>query len=408
MTAQARRVGLLLVVFAGLLLGGASLAWACTPNAHIRLSPNQGSAGDQTTVIGDNFVEGGRVEIRWDGSDGEILAETTGSNFREEVTIPDVPPDDYTIVAVGYDYTGEVAGKGAANYHVQASSPGNETDESGDSQGTESVSGGTNSNDSTSESSGSQETSGQTSASGSNAETDGSPSDGSSESSDSSESTMSPDPSQDSTQSDQSESTQPNPTQQSEGEPQGQSESQPEQQPSEPEPTSQPEPEPQPAPEPQSAPEPQPEPEAGSRSSDGQAAAPSGAEPAQPAPEPASGEAAPSQDGGDEPDVAETDERAGSSTDDAAGRHPTAGAAEPPTPSAQSSSADLWDGLAGGDQAAPGLDAPTEETDELAGAGQQLAVAAGLVGAGLVFLMGGALVSAVRRRPTVAAPTSQR
>jgi hypothetical protein len=85
------------------------------------------------------------------------------------------------------------------------------------------------------------------------------------------------------------------------------------------------------------------------------------------------------------------------------------GGDEAPAASELGTSQDLWDGVEAGEDPAqaPALDEPAAEDGELVGAGQNLAVAAGLLGTGLVLLTGGVLVAAVRRRPATAAGPAQ-
>lgn len=80
-----------------LLLGGSSLAWACTPTARITLDPTEGRAGSQVLVTGEDF--GPTVQIHWDSVDGPVLERTTGPSFSVWVTVPDAEPDVYTFVA---------------------------------------------------------------------------------------------------------------------------------------------------------------------------------------------------------------------------------------------------------------------------------------------------------------------
>jgi hypothetical protein len=96
---------------------GATLAWACTPSAGISLSPASGSAGSQVVVDGSLFAPG-PVEIRWGGSGGPILATTVGPTFAVNVTIPAAPAGARTILAVGRDGSGAVAGEAASAFTV--------------------------------------------------------------------------------------------------------------------------------------------------------------------------------------------------------------------------------------------------------------------------------------------------
>ena len=87
------------------LLGGASLAWACGPQAHISVDPSSGPPGGEIRVTGSEFTtasepEGMPVEIRWNSVNGPLLAEARGPKFTKVVTVPKVPEDDYVIVAI--------------------------------------------------------------------------------------------------------------------------------------------------------------------------------------------------------------------------------------------------------------------------------------------------------------------
>lgn len=92
----ARRVLLVTVGALGLLLAGAGLAWACTPQADINVSSASGEAGSSVMVSGAQF-ESGPLEINWEGVRPLGLAE--GPGFTETVRIPDAEPGTYTIVA---------------------------------------------------------------------------------------------------------------------------------------------------------------------------------------------------------------------------------------------------------------------------------------------------------------------
>lgn len=100
-TTRGHRANGVLVALAavGLLVGGATLAWACTNQAYISVTPTESPPGSQVTVNGDSFLPGAEIEIRWDGHNGTLLGRGQGPSFSESVTVPDVVPGDYVIVA---------------------------------------------------------------------------------------------------------------------------------------------------------------------------------------------------------------------------------------------------------------------------------------------------------------------
>lgn len=82
-------------------------AWACTNLASLNLSAGQGNAGATIEVHGSAFStqEGAQeVNVRWDGTDGEVLASTdiedASGSIATSVTIPsDAEPGYHTLVA---------------------------------------------------------------------------------------------------------------------------------------------------------------------------------------------------------------------------------------------------------------------------------------------------------------------
>lgn len=95
-----RSVGLVAVAAALMIFGAASVAWACTQQAFIgSISPGSGPAGSRATVTARMFNPG-PVQIRWNSTDGTLLATGTGPDFAVAVTIPNATPDTYSVVAV--------------------------------------------------------------------------------------------------------------------------------------------------------------------------------------------------------------------------------------------------------------------------------------------------------------------
>lgn len=167
-TVNRRRAALTLAAVATLLVGGATLAWACTSQASITISPRSGAPGSGVTVNGQDFTPGS-VEIRWNSRTGPVLGYTTGASFSTRVTIPaDASPRTHVIIACAPACDADdVAGTGSAAFTVVTS------------EGTSSDQGGETSQDSAGTTSGSesQETSGSGSGTISGSSSDGSQSD---------------------------------------------------------------------------------------------------------------------------------------------------------------------------------------------------------------------------------------
>ena len=77
------------------------VAWACVPSGgSISVNPTFGVAGSQATVTGADFPPGD-PRITWNSPDGPVLAHPQGPDFTVRITIPNVPPGVYMIVAGG-------------------------------------------------------------------------------------------------------------------------------------------------------------------------------------------------------------------------------------------------------------------------------------------------------------------
>lgn len=114
-------------LFAALLVGGASLAWACTKQAHIaELIPNSGPAGTTVQVKGGHFTENQPIELQLQNSSGDPvtdLAATTGESLSAAVTIPaNAESGVYVVLATAYDEDGNVTGQAASPFEVVSAS----------------------------------------------------------------------------------------------------------------------------------------------------------------------------------------------------------------------------------------------------------------------------------------------
>lgn len=119
---SSKRLGLLPVsVLAALAVAlvGAALAWACSPapGGSYGVSPGSGPAQSTVTVAGTRFPQG-PVRIHWESSTGPMLATVTGPNFSVPVTIPADSAGVHAIVAYG-----STGGRASAPFRITATAP---------------------------------------------------------------------------------------------------------------------------------------------------------------------------------------------------------------------------------------------------------------------------------------------
>ena len=111
-----RKKGTLLfgAVAAAIVFVGAA-AFACTNLATLNLSSTAGKAGDVVTVTGSSFAVGRGdaptfpVQLRWNGVNGAVLAETVpdkAGNISATFTVPEGAPGYYVLVATQKDARG--------------------------------------------------------------------------------------------------------------------------------------------------------------------------------------------------------------------------------------------------------------------------------------------------------------
>lgn len=95
------------------------LAWACVPQPRlITLQPRaSGPAGSEVTVAALGF-DPGRAEVRWNTSDGDLLASANGPDFSVPVTIPEAPDGLYHLVVLARSPGGEVGNTATASFQV--------------------------------------------------------------------------------------------------------------------------------------------------------------------------------------------------------------------------------------------------------------------------------------------------
>lgn len=109
-----------------LVLALAGLAWACTAQAELQIiPPAYGPAGSQVSVSGNSGTYLPHpVEIRWNSAAGPVLAASetsagpeTGRTFSTQVTIPEVSPGVYYLLAT-------IEGQGVARAAFEVTSAG--------------------------------------------------------------------------------------------------------------------------------------------------------------------------------------------------------------------------------------------------------------------------------------------
>lgn len=124
MTRTIRRRALAGTAVFALVLSGASLAWACTRQSSLTITPGFGKAGSQAQVAGKGFVPGEPVEIRWNSTGGPVIGRAVGPNFTVAVTIPANATDGvYYVVATAPGTRGQIAFQVRSTSSAQSGDP---------------------------------------------------------------------------------------------------------------------------------------------------------------------------------------------------------------------------------------------------------------------------------------------
>lgn len=122
MKTSTRAAGLAATVVAAVVLGAASFAWACSPQARVGgLNPTSGPAGTKATLTASEFYPG-PVQIHWNSTTGKELATAQGPSFSVTFAIPDDSPGVYTVVAVQRGAGGSILGKASTTFELTPSS----------------------------------------------------------------------------------------------------------------------------------------------------------------------------------------------------------------------------------------------------------------------------------------------
>lgn len=102
------RGSLVVAVAALVLVGLAGAVWACTPHATITpVGIASGPSGSVVAMAGKVNTQDS-VEVRWGGVSGQLVGQVPagdldGGEFSTEITVPEVDPGVYSIVAVNGD-----------------------------------------------------------------------------------------------------------------------------------------------------------------------------------------------------------------------------------------------------------------------------------------------------------------
>jgi hypothetical protein len=110
-----KKIALAGVVGAAVSVVVGATAFACTNLATLNLSSTAGKAGDTVTVTGSSFAVGRGdaptipVQLRWNGVNGTVLAETIpdrAGNISATFAVPEGAPGYYVLVATQKDARG--------------------------------------------------------------------------------------------------------------------------------------------------------------------------------------------------------------------------------------------------------------------------------------------------------------
>lgn len=96
-------------------------AWACVPQPAITaIDPRaSGPGGAEVTVEGENFGDA-PVELRWNGTSGEVLGTGNGPNFSMRVTVPDEAEGLYVLTALSRQPGGGVGATARTPFLISA------------------------------------------------------------------------------------------------------------------------------------------------------------------------------------------------------------------------------------------------------------------------------------------------
>jgi len=106
------------------LVGGAAGAYGCVPQPFILVQPQASATpGTEVKVDGQLFSNGSKIEIRWNATDGPLLATASSSDFSVPITIPSAPAGLYTVVALSRSQAGVQGEVARAAFQVTGGAP---------------------------------------------------------------------------------------------------------------------------------------------------------------------------------------------------------------------------------------------------------------------------------------------
>ena len=117
--------GLIAVPATVVMLAFAAVAFACTPQATIKLTPPAGPTGTNVTVTGSSMTNDATVKVFWGGISGQLMGTTTVKNGGMTLAfkVPADAQNGYTIVSVNQVLDGSALGS-PANALFNVNTPG--------------------------------------------------------------------------------------------------------------------------------------------------------------------------------------------------------------------------------------------------------------------------------------------
>lgn len=124
MSIASRRLLLGAGLLGSVLVSGAAGAYGCVPQPFILVHPQASAApGAEVKVDGQLFPNGSRIEIRWNATDGPLLAAATSADFSVPITIPSAPAGLYTVLALSRSQSGVQGEVARAGFQVTGAAP---------------------------------------------------------------------------------------------------------------------------------------------------------------------------------------------------------------------------------------------------------------------------------------------
>lgn len=121
------------LVVALLVMGATATAAAEGEQPSVVLHPQpSGPPGASIEVSGGGFEVGQRVEVRWEGSDGPLLAAAVGPDLATTMIVPFAQPGSHLVVVFSRDSDGVIGAATSTSFVVDAVPAGQEPPSPGD------------------------------------------------------------------------------------------------------------------------------------------------------------------------------------------------------------------------------------------------------------------------------------